>query len=59
MAKGLTTNEVQAHLAGLYAMDVSRETIAMITDRVLQAMVDRRSRPLDLGGFHWPLRILE
>ena len=59
MAKGLTTNEVQAHLAGFYGMDVSRETIAMITDRVLQAMVDWRSRPLDLGGFHWPLRSLE
>lgn len=45
VAKGLTTNEVQAHLAGFYGMDVSRETIATITGRMLQAMVDWRSRP--------------
>jgi transposase-like protein len=33
-AKGLTTGEVQAHLAEVYGTDVSRETISKITDAV-------------------------
>ena len=32
VAKGLTTGEVQAHLAEVYGADVSRETISKITD---------------------------
>ncbi len=35
-AKGLTTGEVQAHLAEVYGTDVSRETVSKITDRVLE-----------------------
>ena len=35
VAKGLTTGEVQAHLAEIYGAEVSRETISTITDRVL------------------------
>jgi transposase-like protein len=31
-AKGLTTGEVQAHLAEVYGTDVSRQTISTITD---------------------------
>jgi transposase-like protein len=31
-AKGLTTGEVQAHLAEVYGADVSRQTISTITD---------------------------
>ena len=33
-AKGLTTGEVQAHLAEVYGTDVSRETVSKITDAV-------------------------
>lgn len=33
-AKGLTTGEVQAHLAEVYGTDVSRQTISTITDNV-------------------------
>jgi transposase-like protein len=47
VAKGLTTGEVQAHLAEIYGVTVSRETISTITDRVLEAMADWQSRPLD------------
>ncbi|WP_205627686.1 transposase, partial [Streptomyces pathocidini] len=35
-AKGLTTGEVQAHLAEVYGADVSRQTISTITDKVLE-----------------------
>jgi len=38
VAKGLTTGEVQAHLAEVYGTDVSRETISKITDRVLDEL---------------------
>ena len=47
VAKGLTTGEVQAHLAEVYGAEVSRDTISAITDRVLEGMADWQSRPLD------------
>jgi transposase-like protein len=47
VAKGLTTGEVQAHLAEIYGAQVSRETISNITDRVLDGLADWQSRPLD------------
>jgi Transposase, Mutator family len=47
VAKGLTTGEVQAHLAEIYGTDVSRQTISTITDRVLEGLAAWRSRPLD------------
>ncbi len=46
-AKGLTTGEVQAHLAETYGTDVSRETISKITDRVLDDLAEWANRPLD------------
>ena len=47
MAKGLTTGEVQAHLAEVYGAEVSRETISKITDQVLERMAEWQSRPLE------------
>ncbi len=47
VAKGLTTGEVQAHLAEVYGSDVSRETISKITDRVLDELVGWQNRPLE------------
>jgi putative transposase len=47
VAKGLTTGEVQAHLAEVYGAEVSRDTISTITDRVLEGMAEWQSRPLD------------
>ncbi len=46
-AKGLTTGEVQAHLAESYGTEVSRETISKITDRVLDDIAEWQNRPLD------------
>lgn len=46
-AKGLTTGEIQAHLAEIYDTEISRETISKITDAVLPEMVAWQSRPLD------------
>jgi len=47
VAKGLTTGEVQAHLAEIYGAEVSRQTISTITDRVLEGLAQWQSRPLD------------
>src|SRR3954453_41144 len=46
-AKGLTTGEVEAHLAEVYSTTVSRETISKITDRVLGELAEWQTRPLD------------
>jgi putative transposase len=46
-AKGLTTGEIQAHLAEIYDTEVSRETISKITDQVLPEMLAWQSRPLE------------
>jgi putative transposase len=46
-AKGLTTGEVQAHLADVYGTEVSRETISKITDALLGEMAEWMSRPLE------------
>lgn len=35
-AKGVTTGEVQAHLAEVYGSGVPRQTFSTITDKVLQ-----------------------
>ena len=39
-AKGLTTGEVQAHLAEVYGAQVSRQTISTITDKVVEGMAE-------------------
>ena len=47
--KGVTTGEVQAHLAEIYGVQVSRDTISTITDRVLDSLAEfielHRGRP--------------
>ncbi|WP_435843103.1 transposase [Streptomyces lavendulae] len=50
-AKGLTTGEVQAHLAEVYGAEVSRQTISTITDKVMDGMAEWQNRPLDPGRF--------
>ena len=47
VAKGLTTGEVQAHLAEIYGAEVSRDTISAITERVLEGLAGWQSRPLE------------
>jgi transposase-like protein len=46
-AKGLTTGEIQDHLAEIYDTDVSRDTISRITDRVVEDLAAWQNRPLD------------
>ena len=45
--EGLTTGEISAHLAEVYGASVSKDTISVITDRVLGEIADWQSRPLD------------
>jgi transposase-like protein len=46
-AKGMTTGDIQAHLAEIYDTDISRDTISRITDAVVEDMVAWQNRPLD------------
>ncbi len=46
-AKGMTTGDIQAHLAEIYDTTVSRETISKITDAIVEDMVAWQNRPLD------------
>ncbi|MFD4144120.1 transposase [Streptomyces sp. NPDC058572] len=46
-AKGLTSGEIVAHLAQVYGMVTTKETISTITDKALDSMAEWRTRPLD------------
>ena len=46
-AKGMTTGDIQNHLAEIYDTSISRETISKITDRILEDMNAWQNRPLD------------
>jgi putative transposase len=46
-ARGLTSGEICAHLAEVYGTRVSKETISVITDRMLDTMAEWQARPLD------------
>jgi putative transposase len=47
-ARGLTHGEIAAHLAEVYGAEVSKQTISVITDRVLDGMAEWQNRPLDV-----------
>lgn len=47
VARGMSTGDVQAHLAEVYGANVSRQQISDITDSVLARMGEWQSRPLD------------
>jgi putative transposase len=46
-AKGLTTGDIQAHLAEIYGTEISRDTISRITDAVVEDLLAWQNRPLD------------
>jgi putative transposase len=50
-AKGLTSGEIVAHLAEVYGMTTTKETVSTITDKALESMAEWRTRPLDPGRF--------
>lgn len=47
VARGMTTGDVQAHLAEVYGTSVSRQQISDITDTVVERMGEWANRPLD------------
>jgi putative transposase len=47
ITKGLTTGEIQAHLAEVYGAEVSRDLISKVTDAVNDELAAWRNRPLD------------
>ncbi|MFE4974134.1 transposase [Kitasatospora sp. NPDC056651] len=46
-ARGLSSGELVAHLAEVYGVELSRETVSAITDQVLDELAERRRRRLD------------
>ena len=46
-AKGLTHGEIAVHPAEVYGTEVSKQTISIITDKVMDGMVEWQNRPLD------------
>lgn len=46
-AKGLTTGEISAHFADVYGASVSKDTVSVITDRVIDQMQSWWARPLE------------
>ncbi len=46
-ARGMSTGDIQAHLAEVYGTTVSRAQISDITDAVIEKMTEWQSRPLD------------
>jgi putative transposase len=46
-AKGLTTGEIRAHLAEIYGVEVSKDLISRVTDKVVEELEAWRARPLD------------
>jgi transposase-like protein len=46
-AKGLTTDDIQAHLLEIYGTEISRDTISKITDTIVEDMGAWQNRPLD------------
>ncbi|MFE3617721.1 IS256 family transposase [Streptomyces anulatus] len=46
-AKGLTHGEICSHLHEVYGVEVSKQTITTITDKVIEGMTEWQNRPLD------------
>lgn len=46
-ARGLTVREIQAHLAELYAVEVSPDLISSVTDAVVEEVTAWQNRPLE------------
>lgn len=50
-AKGMTTGDIQTHLAEIYDTEISRETISKITDQIVDDMTAWQHRPLEAAWF--------
>jgi len=47
VSRGMTTRDVQSHLAAAYQVDISPELVSKITDAVLPELREWQTRPLD------------
>jgi transposase-like protein len=64
-AKGLTHGEIAAHLAEVYEVETSKQTISNITDKVMEGMAEWANRPLEpvylvlfVDAIHVKIRVL-
>jgi len=46
-AGGMSVRDIEAHLRGLYGVEIGRDTISRVTDAVLEDVAAWRSRPLE------------
>lgn len=47
VARGMSTRDVQAHIADVYQVDISAELVSKITDAILPELTEWQNRPLD------------
>lgn len=62
-AKGMTTRDINAHMADIYGVDISAAMVSSITDKVLPLVHEWQTRPLSalypivyLDGVHFKVR---
>jgi putative transposase len=48
-AKGMSNRDIEDHLRDIYGVEASASLISRITDKILPAVQDWQSRPLDAG----------
>lgn len=53
VARGMSTGDVQAHLAEVYGTTVSRQQVSDIADAVVEKMAEWQNRPLDKRSTRW------
>lgn len=46
-AKGMTTNDISAHIMDIYGLEVSDSTISRVTDKILPLVKEWQQRPLE------------
>src|SRR5947207_12028532 len=46
-SRGLSTRDIEAHLAEIYGVKVGRDLISRVTDAVMEDVRERQQRPLD------------
>lgn len=46
-AKGMTTNDISAHIMDIYGLEVSDSTISRVTDKILPVVKEWQQRPLE------------
>jgi putative transposase len=49
-AKGMSTRDIEDHLRDIYGVEASASLISRITDKLMPAITERQSRPLDAAS---------